>query len=131
MSSPNVELVRSLFDAWGRGDYSATEWAHPEIEFAVVDGPSPGFWTGLEGMVAGYREVMNAWRDYRGSAERCLELDQERVLVLIDLSGRGRTSGLELEHGAAGLFHVRDGRVTRLALYFDRQRALADLGLAR
>jgi hypothetical protein len=28
------------------------------------------------------------------------------------------------------LFHIHGGEVTGLALYFDRERALADLGLA-
>jgi hypothetical protein len=33
-------------------------------------------------------------------------------------------------HGAA-LFHISGGQVTRLVIYFDRDRALADLGLAQ
>jgi hypothetical protein len=61
------------------------------------------------------------------------ELDDERVLVLSHYSGRGKTSGLELgqiQAKGAGLFHVRRGKVTKLVIYFDREHAFADLGLA-
>jgi ketosteroid isomerase-like protein len=131
--SVNVDLVRSLFAAWQRGDYGSVAWAHPEIEFAVVDGPSPGTWTGVAGMVEGYSEVMNAWERYGGEAQGYRELDDELVLVLIHLSGRGKASGLELgqvQPNAAGVFQVRDGKISKIALYWDRERALADLGLA-
>ena len=95
--SENLDLVRSIFAAWERGDYGSAEWADPEIEFVIADGPSPGRWTGLAGMAEG-------WRDVAGSLGRVpfrrrtnyRVLDDERVLVLFRPSGRGKTSGLDL-----------------------------------
>lgn len=66
------------------------------------------------------------------SAEEFCELDGERVLVRSSYSGRGKRSGLEvgqMRTDGAMLFHVRDGKVTRFVGSFDRDRALADLGL--
>lgn len=130
--SENLDLVRSMFAAWERGDYSSVEWADPEIEYAIVDGPSPGQWTGLAGMARGWREVMDAYRGIRVEIEECRELDEERVLVLVRFAGRGRTSGLAIDHAraiGATLFQIRDGKVTRIVNYVDRDRALTDLGL--
>jgi ketosteroid isomerase-like protein len=79
------------------------------------------------------RDFMSAWKGFRGEAYDYRELDDERVLVLIHMRGRGKTSGLELEQlgaKAAALYHVRDGKVTRVVQYLDSDRALADLGLA-
>ena len=62
-----------------------------------------------------------------------LELDGERVLVLLHLIGRGKTSGVtlgEMRTKAANLFHVRGGKVTRLVIWADQERGLAELGLS-
>jgi ketosteroid isomerase-like protein len=129
----NVDLVRSICAGWERGDFhSSREWAHPEIEFVIADGPSPGTWTGPDA-ADGYREVLSAWNEYRAEADEYRELDDVRVLVLFHLSGRGKTSGLEIGQmraQATNVFHIRDGQATRIIHYFDRERALADLGLA-
>ena len=134
MSSANLDLVRSIFADWERGDFGSAEWAHSAIEYVWVDGPSPGSRMGLAGMAEGWRGFVSAWGELRVAADDYRELDCERVLVLNHYSGgRGKTSGVELGQmrtEVAALFHVRDGKVTRLVLYWDRERAFADLGLA-
>jgi hypothetical protein len=58
------------------------------------------------------------------------ELDDHRVLVLPRFRGRGKRSGAELEQKGAVLFGFGDGgKVRRIVRYWDRERALADLGL--
>jgi ketosteroid isomerase-like protein len=57
------------------------------------------------------------------------DLDDGRVLVLSRNSARGKTSEAVIATDAALLFHVRNDKVTRLGLYWDRDRALADLGM--
>jgi hypothetical protein len=65
----NLDLVRSIFAAWERGDYGSAEWAHPDVEYVYADGPSPGRWVGgLEGV----RDFLGAWDNLR------VEVDEYR-----------------------------------------------------
>jgi ketosteroid isomerase-like protein len=60
------------------------------------------------------------------------EIDDERVLIFGRSSGRGKASGAgDWRYGTEyrGVFHVRDGKVTKYVIYWDHTRALADLGL--
>jgi ketosteroid isomerase-like protein len=130
--SENLDLVRSIFADWERGDFGSVAWADPQIEYEIADGPVPGSWRGLAGMAEGWRGFLNAWEDFRFTSDEYRELDDERVLVFGHYGGRGKTSGVEvgqMRTAAASVFHVRDSKVTRMVHYFDRDRALADLGL--
>jgi ketosteroid isomerase-like protein len=130
--SANLDPVRSIYAAWERGDFSSAEWAHPEIEFVAPDGPDPGTWKGLAEMTESWRSQVSAWEAFDAVADEVRQLDDERVLVLSHFSGRGKTSGIDLHQvrGGAKLFHVCGGKVTRYVIYWDRDRAFADLGLA-
>jgi ketosteroid isomerase-like protein len=131
--SSNLDLVRSIYADWERGDWSSAGWAHPEIEFVVAGGPAPGSSIGVAGMAKAWGETLSAFRDFRARAEEYHELDDGRVLVLHEWSGRGRTSALSVDRmkaKSATLFHIREGKVTKLIAAWDRDRALAELGLA-
>jgi ketosteroid isomerase-like protein len=127
--SANLDLVRSIYVDWERGDYSGADWADPEIELVVVDGPTPGRWHAIPDMAGEMRDFLSAWQGFHIEAEEYRELDSERILVMTRESARGKTSGVDTGQIRPNLFHLRGGRVTRLALYWDRDRALADLGL--
>jgi ketosteroid isomerase-like protein len=136
-ASANLDLVRSIYAAWERGDFGSAEWAHADIECVIADGPSPGRWTGLVPMAAAWRDFMSVWEEWRVEVEEYRELDSERVLALEYRTARAKISGLEIgqiagqtRSSGASLFHVRTGKVTKFVTYFDRERAYADLGLA-
>jgi ketosteroid isomerase-like protein len=132
MPSANLDLVRSIYAAWERGDFSSADWADPKIEFVITGGPAPGSWIGLTAMTEAWREMLGAWEDYRTEVDEYRELDRDRVLV--HFSGHGKSSGFEARQftttkGGANLLNLRGGKVTRFVIYWDRERALADLGL--
>ena len=129
MSSANVDLVRSIYAAWGRGDFRGTEWADPEIEFVRADSLEPGLQRGLAAMIAGWRNWLSAWEDYRAEADEFRALGDERVVVSGHMRGRGKASGAPVETRFVNVFHLREGRVTRLVLYSNAEHAFADLGL--
>lgn len=132
MSQENIDLVRSIYADWERGDFSYSGWAHPEIEHTDVEGPLAGATGELAHIGQGVREFLSEWADFRLLADRLQALDAERVLAFDHRAGRSRTSGLELSAvrtDGARLFHIRGGKVSRIVVYFNRERALTDLGL--
>lgn len=134
MVATNLELVRSIYSAWERGDFSSSDWADEAIEFAVIGGPNPGTSKGLAGMARLWAGVLNTFEQAYATVDEYRQLDEERILVLYRTHGAGKASGLEVSRLAAtqaSLFHLRDQKVTKLIIWWGRERALADLGLSQ
>jgi SnoaL-like protein len=132
--SANVNLVRSICAAWEHDDFGSLTWADAEIELIVVDGPEPVSLRGLRAALEYWRRFLGAWKGYSIVVDDCRWLDEERVLVLVRAGrGEGDRSGVQRGGrggGGAQVFTVREGKVTRLVTYFNRERGLAELGLA-
>src|ERR687891_1549582 len=128
MSEENVEIVRSIYDAWAKGDFSSAEWADPDIEFVT---PDDGLETrGAEPMAKKWGEFLGVWTDYAVLPEEFRDAG-DRVLVFVRFRGTGKGSGAPLgDFAGANLFTVQNGKVTRLVLYSDRAEALEASGLS-
>ena len=66
---------------WERGKFSHTDWAHPELEFVLADGPEPGSYKGIPAMAGAWSNRLRPFEDYRVTATEFRELDDERVLA--------------------------------------------------
>jgi ketosteroid isomerase-like protein len=127
-----LEFVRSIYAPWERGDFSSVAWTDSEIEFAAADGPLKGSWSGYDEMARAWGQMLSAWENFTVEVEQYLQLDDERVLVLLDNHGRGKASGVDVEQIAArtaNLLHVQEDKVIRFVMYWDRERAFENLGI--
>jgi ketosteroid isomerase-like protein len=129
----SVEVVRKLYEFWQTRDAEAgAKLVDPDIEFVRIGealGDLAGEWRGSDAMWRAIFQWLQAWDELTVTAERFIELDDGRVLVLDRQVGRGRSSSATLEHDLATIFTVRDGRLTRLVAYWDRADALRDAGI--
>jgi hypothetical protein len=88
-----------MYAAFEQGDFSSVEWAHPEIEFVLVDGPDPDSWIGIAAMAEAWRDrVESDFEDARIEVNEYRELDDERVLVLVVFHDLGLSSESSSPH---------------------------------
>lgn len=133
MSQQNVEIVRSLYEHWARGDYAFADLYDPEVEFSRIGaegGGVEGRWRGLEDGWAGTLEYLRAFADLHTEAERILDLGDDRVLVFSRQTARGKLSGAPIEHELGDLITLHDGKVVRCEFYWDRAESLKAAGLS-
>lgn len=122
--------MRSIYADWERGDFRRSDWAHPDIEFSYVGGPEPEQWSGIAAMNARWGEWLRDWVGFEAHPVEYRAIEEHRILVLVRNRGRGRLSGLELDERSVGnYFELDGGLVSKLVVYLDGARAIADLGL--
>ena len=131
MSQENVEILRRVYERWASGDLSA-DFFDPDVEFSGIGAETPdmeGRWLGLDETWSAIREYIQPLSDLRIEAERIIDLDGDRVLVLSRQTARGKQSGVPIEHELGDLFTLRDGKIVRYDTYWNRAKALEAAGL--
>ena len=59
-----------------------------------------------------------------------IDVDENRVLVMLDIRARSRTHQVEMPVEGANLLTIKDGRMARIELFFERSQALEAAGLS-
>ncbi len=123
MSQANVEIVRSLYGAFARGDVPAVlagldakvEWREAD-NFIYADGnPYIGHDAVLQGV---FMRVATEWDGFAATSERLLDAG-DTVVSLGRYTGEYKATGKRIDAQFVHVFSLENGKVVRFQQYAD------------
>jgi ketosteroid isomerase-like protein len=123
-----VEIVVKQFEATNERDFAAAMDGYAEDVTLVVHG-----WMSGDETAIGKADVGEWFGDWfrQFGADYQFEIEESRgsgdhVFLVAAHHGQGRASGVPVAGSSAYLYTVRDGKITRVEMWFDRETAPAD-----
>jgi ketosteroid isomerase-like protein len=130
MSQENVAVVRRIVEALGAGDLEAAfDHMHPDAEFHEDPHfPESSVYRGREAIAAYSTQFQDAWADFDYELRDTFEAG-ERVVAVLRIRGRGKSSGATLDVEAGWVWTIRDGQAVRCDAHLHLDEALEAVGL--
>ena len=126
MSQDKIEIVERFFEARNRGDLSYLDFIDPDAEFDLSEsrGPHRGVLRGHEEIRKHSESLREAWAELELRPEEPVVIG-EQVVVTVQGSVEGRSSGIKLEGQGANVFTFKDGKIVHFKLFQTKAEALA------
>jgi ketosteroid isomerase-like protein len=123
----NVELTRLGFDAYDAGDFETLrQLLHPDLELhADGDLINSGDFHGHEEFFRWNAQWSEAWGEFRNEPRSVEALGDRHIVAEVHQVARGAGSGVGVEMDVCWALEVDGGKVRRMHIYTDRERALA------
>ncbi len=129
MSQEKIERLRSLYADWEQGNFWTTgDYVDSEFEFEWkwafpdVAGIPEGRTHSLAQLTAVWLDWLKPWERFTVEAEKFIEVDDDRVLVLYVRRASVGNSAIERKGGT--LWTFRNGTAVHAADFDDRAKAL-------
>jgi ketosteroid isomerase-like protein len=130
MSEENIEMVRSFYEAFNRGDWDAMfRDAHPDFELTTPPQlPNAGTYRGREECQRFLQDGLAAFEASIVEPEEFFE-SGDRVVAVYTNRVRPKGSSAEIENRNAQLWTIRDGKVKSVRFFPNPRDALEAAGL--
>jgi ketosteroid isomerase-like protein len=131
MSQENVELIRSIYEKWGEGDFRTDHAFDEHVVFVVPpEFPDAGTYFGSDAVAEYTRGFLEPWTHITIAAEDLLPAG-DSVPASVLQRGTGDASGAETELRYFQLWSLRGDKVIRLENFRERDKALRAAGLTQ
>lgn len=131
MSQENIEIVRSIYEAFNRGDWDAIfRDMHPDIELTTPEQlPNAGTYRGREECQVFLQDGLAAFEASIIEPEEFFE-SGDRVVAVYKTRVRPKGSGAEIENRNGQLWTIHDGKVRSVRFFPNPEDALKAAGLS-
>jgi hypothetical protein len=107
------------------------ELMDPEVEVHDrPEAPDAATYRGHDGVIAAFTVSLDTFEDFTFVPERFFDAN-DHVVVVLEMTGRGKSSGVPVEERIAHLWTLRDARAVELRVFSDPADALEAAGLPR
>jgi len=132
MSQENVELARRYFEAFNAEGLEATEhWRHPDVEMIDPPGfPDADRHVGEAAVRARVTEIMEMGWDGQFRKPEFLDADPEVAAIWEFRVETAHGGGFPLEIPQVHLLLFEEGKLRRIRIFMDRDKALEAAGLS-
>jgi ketosteroid isomerase-like protein len=130
MSEKNVEVVRRVYEGVNARLEAPREQFDPDYEFDNTE-----LWPDIAGVLGfdraqeAMREYWETFEAYHVEIEEVIYADEGRVVNVVRDGGRMRGTDAEVWNRFFHVWTFRDGKIVRLSIHTDRNRALDVAGL--
>ena len=131
MSQENLDLLRRTFEYVERTGEIRPEAVHPDIVWDTMTFRGaiiPGTFVGVEEVNKWLAEWLGGFEDWSLDIEEVFD-GRDLVVIIVHQRGRVGHGGPEVEMRLAQVWTFRDGLITRIEMYADRNEALEAVGL--
>ena len=130
MSQENLEVVRTIHDAWARGESPASlGLLHPDIEWVNPESAlEPGTRRGLESFNGAFTAMSEAFDRIHIEPREFLDAG-DQIVVLATFTAWGRGSGVQRQNEDGYVWTVREGRAVQFRWFNEPAKALQAAGL--
>jgi ketosteroid isomerase-like protein len=133
MAGENADLVRRLSP--DGVDLVSIFRGPGGVEALLADSITPDFtatqpleattYEGVDGLRRMWLDWLEPWSRYETQIDELIEVDHERVLVLVHDRGRRDGVDADVDIYAAAIWTIRDGKVAHIAFFTSRDEARA------
>jgi ketosteroid isomerase-like protein len=133
MSQENVELARTSIDLFNHRDLSAlAELSQEDFEFvSVLTAVDAGGATyrGSQAWTSYFAAMDETWEEWRVEDSEVFDAGDDGVAAVFRIVGKGKHSGVPVEHAIGVAYRIRQGKLWRMRAYLDPREALKAVGL--